>query len=67
MDNNSMVQPSVEQQQYDRRMAQQSPDQYRAMIKGLGELARSKLMSEPDSSSSVTPASLPSNEPPQPA
>ncbi len=31
-----------EQDEFDRRMAAQTPEQYRAMIKGLGGLARSK-------------------------
>lgn len=67
MANNSMLQPNLDQDLYDQQMAKQTPQQYKAMIKGLGELARSKLMSAPDSSSSATPASSPSSEPPQPA
>ena len=64
---NSMVQPSVEQQEHDRRAAQQSPQERQAMYKGLAELARSRLLSSPSSSSPETPASSPSSEPPQPA
>lgn len=48
--------PPVEpdQLEYDRLMAQQTPEQYKAMVKGLGALARSKLMSEPNSSSATS-------------
>jgi len=62
MDSNSIVQPNLDQQEFDKEMAKQTPQQYRAMIKGLGELARSKVTSASSSSSTETVAWWKRNE-----
>jgi len=52
----SIVQPNLDQEEHDRRMAKQTPEQRKAMVKGLGALARSELMNEPSSSSTESGA-----------
>ena len=54
--NDSGQQPNLDQQEFDKQRLEQSPAQRRAMVKGLAELARSKIKSETDSFETDTSA-----------
>ena len=56
MQNDSALQPNLEQDEFDKRMLAMSDKQRKAMVKRLGDLARSKLGSEPSSSAPDTSA-----------
>ena len=57
MNSNSAQQPNLEQDEFDKRMREMSDAQRKAMIKGLGALARSKVPNEVSSSAPDTSVS----------
>lgn len=57
MNSNSTHQPSSDQKEFDNRMRVMSDAQRKAMVKGLGDLARSKVQIETSSSAPDTNSS----------